>query len=83
MYAKRYKGKCILRFEDTNPEKVHKEYVDAMKEDVLEYLDIKPDKVVFSSNDMPKMYGYAEKIIKDGKAYVCTCTRDRMQELRH
>ena len=35
MYAKMYKGKCILRFEDTNPEKVKKEYVDAMKEDVL------------------------------------------------
>lgn len=83
MYAKMYKGKCILRFEDTNPEKVKKEYVDAMKEDVLEYLDIKPDKIIFSSNDMPKMYGYAEKIIKDGKAYVCTCTRDSMQELRH
>jgi glutamyl-tRNA synthetase len=83
MYAKMYKGKCILRFEDTNPEKVKKEYVDAMKEDVLEYLDIKPDKTVFSSNDMLKMYEYAEKVIKGGKAYVCICTREKMQELRH
>jgi glutamyl-tRNA synthetase len=83
MYAKMYKGKCILRFEDTNPDKVSKEYVDAMKEDVLEYLDIKPDKTVFTSNDLPKMYEYAEKIIKDGKAYVCTCSRDKMQDLRH
>src|SRR4030067_3018330 len=33
LYAKMYKGKCILRFEDTNPDKVKKEYVDAMKED--------------------------------------------------
>ena len=83
MYAKMYKGKCILRFEDTNPDKVRKEYVDAMKEDVLEYLDIKPDKTVFTSNDLPKMYAYAEKIIKDGKAYVCTCPREKMQEMRH
>jgi len=83
LYAKMYKGRCILRFEDTNPEKVRKEYVDAMKEDVLDYLEIKPDKTVFTSNDMPKMYEYAEKIIADGKAYICTCTRDKMQYLRH
>jgi glutamyl-tRNA synthetase len=83
MYAKMYKGKCILRFEDTNPEKVKKEYVDAMKEDVLDYLGVKPDKTVFSSNDLPKMYEYAEKIIKEGKAYVCTCSREKMQRLRH
>jgi glutamyl-tRNA synthetase len=83
LYAKMYKGKCILRFEDTNPEKVKKEYVDAMKEDVLDYLGIKPDKTVFSSNDLLKMYDYAEKIIKDGKAYICICNRDKMQELRH
>jgi glutamyl-tRNA synthetase len=82
-YAKMYGGKCILRFEDTNPEKVKKEYVDAMKEDVLKYLDIKPDKTIFSSNDLEKMYVIAEKIIKEGKAYVCTCNRERMQDLRH
>ncbi|NIO44874.1 MAG: glutamate--tRNA ligase [Candidatus Aenigmarchaeota archaeon] len=83
MYAKMYKGKCILRFEDTNPERVRKEYVDAMKEEVLEYLDVKPNKTVFSSNDLPKMYEYADKIIKNGKAYVCTCSRDEMRKLRH
>ncbi|OGI12713.1 glutamate--tRNA ligase [Candidatus Micrarchaeota archaeon RBG_16_36_9] len=83
LYAKMYKGKCILRFEDTNPDKVKKEYVDAMKEDVLEYLDIKPDKTVFSSNDIPKMYEYAEKLIKEGKAYVCTCSVDETRNLRH
>ena len=83
MYAKMYKGKAVLRFEDTNPEKVKKEYVDAMKEDVLDYLGIKPDKTVFSSNDLPKMYEYAEKIIKQGKAYVCVCSREKMRRLRH
>jgi len=29
------------------------------------------------------MYGYAEKTIREGKAYVCTCAREKMQELRH
>jgi glutamyl-tRNA synthetase len=83
MYAKKYHGKCILRFEDTNPEKAEQEYVDAMKSDVLEYLDIKPDKTVFVSDDMDVFYDLAEKLIKDKKAYVCFCERETMQELRH
>src|SRR3989344_2562333 len=52
LYAKKYKGKCLLRFEDTNPEKVSKEYVDAMQEDVLDYLDIKVDGIKYVSDDM-------------------------------
>ncbi|MCP3682569.1 MAG: glutamate--tRNA ligase [bacterium] len=83
MYAKKYKGKCILRFEDTNPAAVSKEYVDAIKEDVIGYLDIKPSKIMFASDDLEKMYKLAEKLIKAGKAYVCFCERDKMRDLRH
>ncbi len=83
IYAKRYKGKAILRFEDTNPAKAEQEYVDAMKKDVLKYLDIKPDKIVFVSDDMPKFYKLAEQTIKENKSYVCFCNRDTMQDLRH
>lgn len=82
-YAKRYHGKAILRFEDTNPAKASQEYVDAMKEDCLEYLDIHPDKTVYVSDDMQKFYELAEKLIHQGKAYVCSCDRDSMQDLRH
>jgi glutamyl-tRNA synthetase len=82
MYAKRYKGKCVLRFEDTNPEKVRKEYVQAMKEDVIKYLGIKPSKIVFSSDHMPKMYKFAEKLIKSGDCYICTCPRKKLQKMR-
>lgn len=83
MYAKKYKGKCILKFEDTNPEKCTKEFADAMEEDILNYLKIKADKIVYISDDMEKMYEHAEKLIDMGKAYVCFCSRDKMQELRH
>jgi glutamyl-tRNA synthetase len=82
-YAKRYGGKCVLRFEDTNPEKVTQEYVDAMKEDVLDYLDIKVDGIRFVSDDMKLLYDYAEKMIKMDKAYMCFCDREKMQDLRH
>lgn len=82
MYANDYKGKCILRFEDTNPEKVKKEYVDAIKEDI-KYLGIKPNKTIFVSDDLPKMYKLAEKIIKNKQAYVCSCKREEMKKLRY
>ena len=83
LYAKKYKGKSVLRFEDTNPTASKQEYVDAMKKDVLEYLNINPDKTVFVSDDMPKFYKLAEDLIKRSEAYVCFCDREKMQDLRH
>jgi glutamyl-tRNA synthetase len=59
-----------------------KEYVDSITEDV-KYLGIKPNATLFVSNDMPKLYSMAERLIKKGMAYVCFCTRDKMQKLRH
>lgn len=82
MYAKKYKGKCKLRFEDTNPEKARQEYVDAMKKDVLDYLDIKVSEIRYVSDDIPKLYKYAEKLIKDKKAFMCFCRREKLKKLR-
>ncbi len=82
-YARKYNGKCFLRFEDTNPEKVSQEYVDAMKEDVLNYLGIKVDGVKFISDDMEILYDYARKLIGMNRAYMCFCDRNKMQDLRH
>jgi len=83
LYAKKYNGQCLLRFEDANPEKVSQEYVDAMKEDVINYLGIKVDSIRFVSDDMSLFYEYAEKLINSNKAYMCFCDRDKMQDLRH
>ncbi|MBN1503260.1 glutamate--tRNA ligase [Candidatus Woesearchaeota archaeon] len=83
LYAKKYKGKCLLKFEDTNPEKCTKEYAEAMEDDIMNYLGIKPDKIVYISDDMGHMYQKAEEMIIKGKAYVCFCKREKMQDLRH
>jgi len=82
MYANKYKGKCILRFEDTNPEKSSQEYVDAMQEDVLEYLDIKTSKTVFVSDHLDKYYKFAEQLIKDDQAYTCSCKSQDISKMR-
>src|SRR3989338_3343305 len=81
-YAYKYKGRCILRLEDTNPEKSEKEYVNSILED-LKWLKIKYDKKIICSKRMKIYYDYAEKLINMGKAYVCFCSRDKIKKLRH
>ena len=81
-YAKKYDGKVIFRFDDTNPEKSTQEFVDSAKEDILNYLDIKPDELLFASEHMEKYYQYAEKLIADGRAYVCSCSKETMSDGR-
>lgn len=82
VYAKKYKGKCIIRFEDTNPEKSTQEFVDAMLEDCVNYLGIKADKILYVSDELPLLYKKAEELIKKKKAYVCICDREMMQKHR-
>jgi glutamyl-tRNA synthetase len=82
LYANKYKGKCILRFDDTNPEKETQEFVDAMHSDVLDYIGIKPEKIIFASDDMDKFVEYAEKLIDEDKAYVCVCPRENISKDR-
>lgn len=81
VYAKKYNGRTILRFEDTNPLKASQEYVDAIY-DGLDYIGIKPDEIRFASDDMELLYSYAERLIDENKAYVCFCDRDKIAKLR-
>lgn len=81
LYAKRYQGKCILRFDDTNPEKSTEEFYKADKED-LSWLGIKWDKEIIASDNMEKYYELAEKLVKEGNAFVCSCSQEEIKELR-
>jgi len=71
-YARMYQGKFILRFDDTNPVNAKIEYYEAIKED-LNWLGIKPDIIENTSDDLEKLYYYAERLIEKGFAYVCLC----------
>ena len=83
LYAKKYNGKCYLRYEDANPEKVAKEYVDSMEYDIKKYLEIKPEKTLFVSDHMNEFYKYAAILINGSEAYVCSCRQETMRDLRH
>lgn len=78
MYAQKYKGKCILRFDDTNPEASKQEYVDGVEEDVLKYLNIKIDKKMFASDNIKKYLDYGTQLIEQGRAYTSTQTPQQM-----
>tara|TARA_Y100000034_G_scaffold36903_1_gene45362 strand:- start:19803 stop:21479 length:1677 start_codon:yes stop_codon:yes gene_type:complete len=71
-YAKKYKGKLILRFEDTNPEHAKAEFYKSIEDD-LAWLDILYIESRNNSDDIPIFYEKAEQLINSGDAYICTC----------
>ena len=80
--AKKYNGKCNLRFDDTNPVKEDVEYVDSIKDDVR-WLGFEWDNHEYYASDyFEQLYQWAVKMIKDGKAYVCHMTADEISEGR-
>lgn len=80
--AKKYGGKFNLRYDDTNPSKEDMEYVDSIYED-LKWMGAEPNGGVFYGSDyFDDCYKYAEKLILDGKAYVCDLSAEEMKEYR-
>lgn len=80
-YARIYNGKFILRFEDTDPKLKRPvlDFYDRIRED-LEWLECKPDEEYIQSDRIPIYYEYAEKLLKNGDAYVCTCQPQTFRE---
>ncbi|MFH1055145.1 MAG: glutamate--tRNA ligase, partial [Candidatus Altiarchaeota archaeon] len=75
--AKKYQGRFILRFDDTDPrtKKPLKEAYTWIVED-CKWLQCEPDEVVTASENIESYYGYAVKLIEMGHAYICTCERE-------
>jgi len=67
--AEKFGGSCNLRFDDTNPSKEDVEYIDAIKEDI-KWLGFRWDNIYYASDYFPKLWDFAIKLIKEGKAYV-------------
>src|SRR5574344_362363 len=67
--AKKYDGICNLRFDDTNPSKEDTEYVDAIMEDI-QWLGFKWGNVYYASDYFQKLWDFAIRLIKEGKAYI-------------
>jgi glutaminyl-tRNA synthetase len=68
--AKKYGGKCNLRFDDTNPVKEEVEYIDSIKEDIHWLGFDWEDREYYASDYFGKLYDFAIDLIKKGLAYV-------------
>jgi len=80
--AKEYGGLCNIRFDDTNPETEEAEYVEAFKRDIRWLGFDWEDREYYASGYFEKLYEFAEKLIKKGKAYVCDLTAEEFKEYR-
>jgi len=82
-YTKKYNGKFIIRFDDTDPvtKRPMLEAYDWYLDD-CEWLGAKPDEVVIASDRIPKYYEVAEQLIKKGGAYVCFCEQEEFKALK-
>ena len=79
--AKKYNGKCNLRFDDTNPEKESEEYINSIKRDVT-WLDYNWDEIHFASDYFNELYAYAIELIKNNYAYVDSSSAEEIKKLR-
>ncbi len=70
--AEDYRGRCFLRFDDTNPEKEDVEYVASIKRDVHWLGFDWQDRLTHASDYFEKLYAFAVELVERGKAYVCS-----------
>ncbi len=77
--AEEYGGLTNLRFDDTNPETESSEYVESIKEDIRWLGFDWGDRLYFASDYFDQLYEWAEQLIRDGRAYVCSLS---LEEIR-
>lgn len=80
--ARKYKGKLIVRFDDTNPSKEKDEFVENILAD-LKRLEVTPDKITYTSDSFDLIRQYAITMVKEGNAYMDDTPGDKMSEERN
>jgi len=75
-------GVCHLRFDDTNPTTEDPEYVQSIQEDVRWLGFDWGNHLYYASDYFERLYGFAERLIKTGSAYVDSLTADEMRQYR-
>jgi glutaminyl-tRNA synthetase len=80
--AEDFGGTCNLRFDDTNPHKENREYVEAIKADVRWLGYDWEDRLYFASDYFEQLYRFGIELIEKGLAYVCELTAEEMRQYR-
>ncbi len=80
--AEKNNGLCNLRFDDTNPSKEEVEYIESIIEDVRWLGFDWEDRLYYASDYFERMYQDALVLIKEGNAYVCDLSAEKIKEYR-
>jgi glutamyl-tRNA synthetase len=81
-YARRHGGKFILRVEDTDQERSTQDSVQAIL-DGLTWLGIDWDEgPYYQMQRLDRYREAAERLLREGKAYRCFCTREELDAMR-
>ncbi|XP_056134251.1 bifunctional glutamate/proline--tRNA ligase isoform X2 [Lampris incognitus] len=80
-YQVTFKGKLIMRFDDTNPEKEKEDFEKVILEDVA-MLQIHPDQFTYTSDHFPTILRLAEQLLSEGKAYIDDTPPEQMKQER-
>lgn len=82
LVARQNKGQFILRVEDTDLERSTPEAVQAIL-DGMAWLGLDYDEGPFyQTKRFPQYLEMAKRLVAEGKAYYCNCTRERLDALR-
>jgi len=80
LFARHNKGAFLLRIEDTDLERSTKEYADSILSS-LEWLGMTSDApAVYQSSLIDRHRAYVEKLLGEGKAYKCYCSRQELEK---
>ena len=79
--AAEFGGVCHLRFDDTNPVKEDLEYVRSIQDDVR-WLGFEWDVLLHASDYFETFYLCAEKLMRQGEAFVCDLSAEQVREYR-
>jgi len=82
--AQYFDGVTFMRFDDTNPEKEEREYIEAIQRDVrwLGFDWNAPERLTHASDNFDQFFEYALQLINDGKAYVESLSAEEIREYR-
>lgn len=82
LYARHTNGRFVLRIEDTDVRRSTQESVDAIF-DALQWMGIDWDEGPFFQSRRMDIYSqYIDKLIESGHAYHCSCSPERLEQMR-
>ena len=73
-------AQLLLRIADTNPENIYEPAYKQLEADAQWYTHQGISRVIIQSDRMELYYSYAENMLAQGWAYICTCSADAFRE---